>query len=212
MSGGGAAAMAPPPAVDLDDDDDARADDHRAPAFVDPDDGKSWYALHISTGFEKKAQEMLQERIKQEGMTDAIGEVLLPTGTTVEIKRGKKKEAEEKLFPSYLFVRMKMTPKSWHLVRNTKFINGFIGGSSEEPRPLTADEMNIIRDQMSSSAPAARAKFLVGERIRIKSGPFNDFDGMIETVHSDRERLTVSVTVFDRSTPVELDFDQAEKL
>lgn len=175
---------------------------------------KNWYALHVRTGFEQNARDMLLERIEQHSMNDHFGEVLLPTEKRVEIKRGKKIEAEGRMFPSYLFVEMEMKPECWHLVRNTKWINGFIGGSYESPRPLREEEITSIRERIETgiNRPAFRAKFIAGEQVHIKNGPFDGFTGVVENVNSERERLRISVMVFGRSTPVELDFDQVEKL
>lgn len=175
---------------------------------------KAWYALQVTTGFEKHARSGLQERIAQQGMEECFGEILLPMEKRLEIRRGQKKELEEKMFPGYLFVEMKMGPEVWHLVRNTRWINGFIGGSQESPRPLSTEEINGIRERIGSGLerPTLRARFITGEQVRIKEGPFGDFNGTVESVNLERERLVVSVMVFGRSTPVELDFDQAEKI
>lgn len=175
---------------------------------------KAWYALHVTAGFERHACEGLRERIARLGMEGVFGEILLPMEKRLEIRRGQKKELEDKMFPGYLFVEMQMSPETWHLVRNTRWINGFIGGSQENPRPLSPDEINGIRDRIDSGAekPTLRAKFITGEQVRIKEGPFSDFNGTVESVNVERERLLVSVMVFGRSTPVELDFEQAEKV
>lgn len=175
---------------------------------------KNWYALHIRTGFEKHARDLLQERIDQHSMREHFGEVLLPMEKQVEIKRGKKSESEGRMFPSYLFVEMEMKPECWHLVKNTKWVNGFIGGSYESPRPLRVDEIDSIRERIESgiNKPAFRARFVSGEQVHIKSGPFDGFTGVVENVNNERERLRISVMVFGRSTPVELDFDQVEKV
>ena len=175
---------------------------------------KEWYALHVTAGFEKHARSGLRERIAQNGMEDAFGEILLPMEKRMEIRRGQKKELDEKMFPGYLFVEMRLDATTWHLVRNTRFINGFIGGSQEHPRPLTAEEIGGIRARLAigKERPTMRARFITGEQVRIKEGPFADFNGTVESVNLDRERMVVSVMVFGRSTPVELDFDQAEKI
>lgn len=175
---------------------------------------KSWYALHVTTGFEQKALESLLERIERNGMQEFFGDILLPMERRLEIKQGKKKETENKMFPGYLFLEMVWEAQCWHLVRNTRWINGFIGGSADAPRPLSDEEITGIRERIESGAnkPLLRARFDVGEQVRIKEGPFGGFNGLVETINNGRERLTVSVMVFGRSTPVELDFGQVEKV
>lgn len=176
--------------------------------------GKKWYALYVTTGFEHRAMDGLEERIDRLGMRELFGEILLPMEKRLEIRRGQKKELDEKMFPGYLFVEMHMQPETWHLVRDTKFVNGFVGGSREVPRSLSLAEIDGIRERIGARAdsPKVKARFLTGQQIRIKEGPFSDFNGMVESVNLERERLVVSVMVFGRSTPVELDFDQAEKI
>lgn len=184
------------------------------PMVPPADDGKAWYALHVTSGFEKHVREGLQERIERYNMQESFGEILLPIGKRLEIRRGKKKEVEEKMFPGYLFVQMNMMPETWHLVRKTRWVNGFIGGSPDEPRALSHEEVSNIYYRIGGGGakPVLRAKFVDGESVRIKDGPFSDFTGVAEAVNMERERLTVSVMVFGRSTPVELDFDQVEKI
>ena len=175
---------------------------------------KEWYALRVAVGFEKHALENLQERIDRYGMRISFGEILLPMERRLEIRRKQKQEVEEKMFPGYLFIEMQMSAETWHLVRNTRWISGFIGGSPEHPRPLSAEEISGIRERIGAGVDRStlRAKFITGEHVRIKEGPFGDFNGIVESVNGERERLVVSVMVFGRSTPVELDFDQAEKI
>lgn len=173
---------------------------------------KSWYALHVTSGFEHKARDQLLERIERNNMSGLFGEILLPIEKRLEIRRGQKKELEEKIFPGYLFVEMKMQPDAWHLVRRTRWINGFIGGSPDDPRALSEEEIGGIRARIDGSGRPMHAKFMVGEHVRIKEGPFADFNGSVDSVNSERERLVVSVMVFGRATPVELDFDQVEKI
>lgn len=172
---------------------------------------KKWYALYVSTGFERHARDGLLERIERYELSESFGEVLLPIGKTREIKKGVEKETEEKMFPGYLFVQMEMTPETWHLVRRTRFINGFIGGASNEPHPLSQSEIASIRDRVDNVVAVTKSRFSVGEKVLIKEGPFADFSGTIEAVNDERERLTIAVAVFGRETPVELDFDQVEK-
>ena len=174
---------------------------------------RNWYALYVTTGFEKHARDALQERIARQNVGHKFGEILLPMEKRVEIKKGVKKETEERMFPGYLFIEMTMDPECWHLVKGTRRVNGFIGGSPDNPQPLSEEEITSIRAriEMGAEAQAMKARFAVGEQIRIKEGPFSDFTGVVETVHEERERLTVSVMVFGRSTPVELDFDHVDK-
>ena len=176
-------------------------------------EGKNWYALHVTTGFERHARDDLLERISNNGMADRFGEILLPTEKRLEVRRGKNKELTEKVFPGYLFIQMDMAPECWHLVRRARWVNGFIGGSPDAPRALSEEEISSIRNRSGEGegAPTFRSRFVVGEQVRIKEGPFSDFNGTVESVNNARERLTVSVMVFGRSTPVELDFEQAEK-
>jgi transcriptional antiterminator NusG len=176
---------------------------------------KGWYALHVTTGFEKKALEFLRESIERFGKEGQFGEILLPMEKRLEMRRGEKRETEGKMFPGYLFIEMKMESECWHLVRNTKFVNGFIGGSYDSPRPLSDEEMGSIRQRIEAGLQkpvSMQRRFITGEQVRIKDGPFVDFNGTVETVNAERERLNVSVMVFGRSTPVELDFDQVEKV
>lgn len=183
---------------------------------MDSEVTKNWYALYVSTGFEKNARDGLRERIDRFELQNSFGEILLPISKTREIRKGEEREAEEKMFPGYLFVEMEMNPASWHLVRKTRFINGFIGGhnndSSEFPHPLSDSEIKSIRERVENVVPITKSRFTQGEQVRIKDGPFAEFDGTIELVNNERERLTISVAVFGRSTPVELDFDQVEKI
>ena len=175
---------------------------------------KNWFALYVTTGLEKKARDFLLERIQEADMGDKFGEILLPMEKRLEIKRGEKRESEGKMFPGYLFVEMMMDPECWHLVRNTKWVKGFIGGSRDKPRPLSENEINSIRQRIDEgmNKPTLRRRFITNEQVRIKDGPFADFNGVVEDVQNERERLTVSVMVFGRSTPVELDFEQVEKI
>ncbi len=174
---------------------------------------KCWYALQVTTGYEKHAHVCLMERVESNDMEDNFGEILIPTEKRFEFKRGVKKEIEEKIFPGYLFVQMEMDSACWHLVVKTRWIKGFIGGTAESPRPLSEEEITSIQNRIGDNAhaPTLRSKFIVGEQVHIKDGPFDDFNGTVESVNNERERLTVAVMVFGRSTPVELDFSQVEK-
>lgn len=177
------------------------------------DNTKYWYALQVTTGYEKHAYNSLMERVENNQMQDKFGQILIPTEKRFEFKRGVKKEIEEKIFPGYLFVEMEMDSICWHLVMKTRWINSFIGGTAESPRHLSVEEITSIQSRIgdNASAPTIRSRFVIGEQVHIKDGPFDDFNGTVESVNNERERLTVAVMVFGRSTPVELDFSQVEK-
>lgn len=173
-----------------------------------------WYAVHVAAGFEKAAKKLLEERIAFSGMRDRFGgEIFLPVEKVVELKSGRKSESERKFFPSYLFIQMEMTPETWHLVKNTPRVTGFIGGDARHPRPIPQREIDELRERVKAGEAQPRPKvvFSRGEQVRVKEGPFADFTGMVEDVNFDRNKLTVAVTIFGRATPVELDFDQVER-
>lgn len=182
---------------------------------------KYWYAVQVLVGFEKAVRENLLNRIEEHGMHERFGEILLPVERVVEIRNGKKKEHDRKLYPGYLFLEIaadadkQILPECWHLVRRTRRVGNFISGALDAPAPLDPDVVEKIRRQMQDSfekTPVMRAQFVTGDQVRIKEGPFSDFSGTVETVNAERNRLTVMVMVFGRSTPVELDFTQADKI
>lgn len=183
---------------------------------------KNWYAVQVLVGFEKAVRENLLSRISEHGMQDRFGEILLPVERTLEIQNGKKKITERKLYPGYLFLEIatseennSIRPECWHLVRRTRRVGNFISGALDAPAPLPQDVVEKIRRQMRDSfekAPVMRAQFVVGDQVRIKEGPFSDFSGSVDSVNEERRRLTVMVMVFGRSTPVELDYGQADKI
>ena len=182
---------------------------------------KRWYAVQVLVGFEKAVRENLISRIDEHGMGDRFGEILLPIERTLEIQNGKKKVTERKLYPGYLFLEIaadasdRILPECWHLVRRTRRIGNFISGAMDAPAPLHKDVVDKIRRQMQDSFekdPVVRAQFVRGDQVRIKEGPFSDFSGAVETVNLERSRLSVFVMVFGRSTPVELDFNQVDKI
>lgn len=174
---------------------------------------KSWYAAHVTSGSERKARQQLEDRIRSVGLQERFGEILIPTETVQEFRGGKKVDSERKLYPSYLFINMEMAPDTWHLVRSTPKIHGFVGGDSRDPRPVSDAEIQSIRDLVAEGAKKPRPKvmFMVGERIHIKEGPFKDFYGNIEEINYERNKLKVSVAVLGRATSVELDFGHIEK-
>ncbi|MEX0584464.1 MAG: transcription termination/antitermination protein NusG [Natronospirillum sp.] len=172
-----------------------------------------WYVVHAYSGYEKRVAETLKERVTLHNMQDAFGEILVPTESVVEIKDGKKRKSERKFYPGYVMVEMDMNDESWHLVKNTPRVLGFIGGSSDTPAPLTTAEADSILRRVKEGAekPAQKTIFEPGEAIRVTDGPFADFNGTVEKVNYEKNRLHVSVTIFGRSTPVELEFTQVEK-
>jgi len=174
---------------------------------------KRWYVVHTYSQFEKSVQRALVERIAREGMTDLFGQILVPVEEVVELKSGQKNISERKFFPGYVLVEMEMTDESWHLVKNTPKVTGFLGGSAMKPTPITQKEVDNIMSQMQAGVEKPRPKVLfeVGEAVRVKEGPFTDFNGMVEDVNYDKSKLRVAVTIFGRSTPVELNFGQVEK-
>jgi transcriptional antiterminator NusG len=174
---------------------------------------KRWYVVHTYSQFEKSVQRALTERIARGGMEDLFGQILVPVEEVVELKSGQKNISERKFFPGYVLVEMEMTDESWHLVKNTPKVTGFLGGSAMKPTPITQKEVDNIMRQMQAGVEKPRPKVLfeVGEAVRVKDGPFTDFNGSVEDVNYDKNKLRVAVTIFGRSTPVELDFGQVEK-
>jgi transcriptional antiterminator NusG len=172
-----------------------------------------WYVVHTYSQFEKSVQRALTERIQREGMQDKFGQILVPVEEVVELKSGQKSISERKFFPGYVLVEMEMTDETWHLVKNTPKVTGFLGGSAMKPTPISAKEVQNIMQQMQAGVEKPRPKILfeVGELVRVKEGPFTDFNGSVEDVNYDKNKIRVAVTIFGRSTPVELDFGQVEK-
>jgi transcriptional antiterminator NusG len=174
---------------------------------------KRWYVVHTYSQFEKSVQRALVERIAREGMSDLFGQILVPVEEVVELKSGQKSISERKFFPGYVLVEMDMTDESWHLVKNTPKVTGFLGGSAMKPTPISQKEVDNIMQQMQAGVEKPRPKVLfeIGEMVRVKEGPFTDFHGAVEDVNYDKSKLRVAVTIFGRSTPVELNFGQVEK-
>ncbi len=172
-----------------------------------------WYVVHTYSQFEKSVQRALNERIQREGMQDQFKQILVPVEEVVELKGGQKSITERKFFPGYVLVEMEMTDESWHLVNSTPKVTGFLGGSAMKPTPISEKEVQNIMQQMQAGVEKPRPKVLfeVGESVRVKEGPFTDFNGMVEDVNYDKNKIRVAVTIFGRSTPVELDFGQVEK-
>jgi transcription termination/antitermination protein NusG len=174
---------------------------------------KHWYVVHTYSQFEKSVQRALAERIQRDGMQDKFGQILVPVEEVVELKSGQKSISERKFFPGYVLVEMEMTDETWHLVKNTPKVTGFLGGSAMKPTPISEKEVQNIMRQMQAGVEKPRPKVLfeVGELVRVKEGPFTDFNGSVEDVNYDKNKIRVAVTIFGRSTPVELDFGQVEK-
>lgn len=175
--------------------------------------GKRWYVVHAYSGMEKSVMRALQERIDRAGMQSQFGKILVPSEEVVEMKNGQKKVAERRFYPGYVLVEMEMTDDTWHLVKNTNKVTGFIGGKANRPTPISEKEVQKIMDQMVEGAEKPRPKILfeVGELVRVKEGPFTDFNGSVEEVNYDKSKLRVSVTIFGRATSVEMEFGQVEK-
>jgi transcription termination/antitermination protein NusG len=173
-----------------------------------------WYVVHAYSGMEKSVQRALQERIDRSEIAHQFKQILVPSEEVVEIKGGQKSISERRFFPGYVLVEMEMTDDSWHLVKNTSKVTGFVGGAGNRPTPISQQEVDKIMRQMQEGAEKPRPKVLfeVGEMVRVKEGPFADFNGNVEEVSYDKSKLRVSVTIFGRATPVELDFHQVEKV
>lgn len=173
---------------------------------------KRWYVVHAYSGYEKKVANALRERIEMHGMQEMFGEVLVPTEEVVEMRGGQKRRSERKFFPGYVLVEMELCDDSWHLVKETPRVMGFIGGKADKPAPITEAEANIILQRLESGeAPKPKTLFEPGEMVRVIDGPFNDFNGVVEKINYEKSKLHVAVLIFGRSTPVELDFVQVEK-
>ncbi|MFT5419394.1 MAG: transcriptional antiterminator NusG [Candidatus Endobugula sp.] len=174
---------------------------------------KRWYVVHAYSGYEKKVALAIKERIELNGMEESFGEVLVPTEEVVEMRGGQKRRSERKFFPGYVLVQMELSDASWHLVKETPRVMGFIGGKADEPAPITTKEAELILQRIDDAVekPKPKTIFEPGEMVRVIDGPFNDFNGVVEEVNYDKSRLQVAVLIFGRSTPVELEFGQVEK-
>ena len=173
-----------------------------------------WYVVHAYSGMEKSVARALQERITRAAMQDKFGKILVPTEEVVEMKGGQRHMSERKFYPGYVLVEMEMDDEAWHLVKNTPKVTGFVGGAhGRKPPPITEKEVDAILHQMQEGVekPKPKVLFEVGEAVRVKEGPFTDFHGTVEDVNYDKSKLRVSVTIFGRATPVELEFGQVEK-
>jgi transcription termination/antitermination protein NusG len=175
---------------------------------------KRWYVVHAFSGMEKSVARAIQERIDRAGMQEQFGQLLVPIEEVVEIRGGQKALSERRFFPGYVLVEMDMNEQTWHLVKNTNKVTGFVGGTASKPTPISQAEVDKIMAQMQEGVEKPRPKVLfeAGEVVRVREGPFTDFNGNVEEVNYEKNRLRVSVTIFGRSTPVELEFGQVEKL
>lgn len=172
-----------------------------------------WYVVHAYSQYENSVMRALKERIARQGLQEQFGDILVPTEEVVEIKDGVKRTTERKFFPGYVLVQMEMNEDTWHLVKNTPKVMGFIGGTPDKPAPISDKEAEKILNRVTESVEKPRPKTLFepGEAVRVKEGPFADFQGVVEEVNYDKNRLRVAVLIFGRSTPVELEFSQVEK-
>jgi transcription termination/antitermination protein NusG len=172
-----------------------------------------WYVVHAYSGMEKAVERNIMERVVRAGVESKFGRIMVPAEEVVEMKNGQRKTTERKFFPGYVLVEMVMDDESWHLVKHTSKVTGFVGGGRNQPVPISQAEVQKIVDQMSdgSNHPRHKIEFVVGEYIRVKEGPFADFNGVVEEANYEKNKLRVAVTIFGRSTPVELEFSQVEK-
>jgi len=172
-----------------------------------------WYVVHAYSGFENQVRKSLEERVRHSEVADKFGQILVPTEEVVEMREGQKRKSDRKFFPGYVLVQMEMDDATWHLVKSVPRVMGFIGGSSDKPAAITDKEADAILQRVQDGVDKPRPKILFepGEVIRINDGPFNDFNGVVEEVDYEKSRLRVSVLIFGRSTPVDLEFGQVEK-
>ena len=184
------------------------------PETVAPATNKRWYVVHAYSGMEKAVERNLRERIDRAGMQEKFGRILVPMEEVVELKNGKKSVTERRFFPGYVLVEMEMADDTWHLVKHTGKVTGFVGGAKNRPSPISEAEVLKIVHQMQEGVekPRPKVEWSVGELVRVKEGPFTDFNGAIEDVNYDKSKVRVSVTIFGRATPVELDVSQVEKV
>lgn len=179
---------------------------------------KRWYVVQAYSGFEKNVQKTLKERIAREDMEDYFGQILVPVEEVMDIKNGRKTLSERKFFPGYVLIEMEMTDSSWHLVKSTPRVSGFIGGTGTRPLPISQREVDAIMAQVGGNGaegekkPRPRVEFEIGQQVRVNDGPFANFDGLVESVDYERNKLWVTVQIFGRETPVELEFSQVEKI
>ncbi len=172
-----------------------------------------WYVVHAYSGFENQVKRSMEDRVKRSGLEEKFGQILVPTEEVIEMRDGQKRKSDRKFFPGYVLVQMEMDESSWHLVKDCPKVMGFIGGTSDKPTPITEREAQTIlnRIQEGTEKPKPKVLFEVGEVVRVIDGPFTDFNGVVEEVNYEKSRLRVAVSIFGRSTPVELEFGQVSK-
>jgi len=173
-----------------------------------------WYVVHVHSGFEKKVASSIREQADQKTMGDMFSEILVPTENVVEVRRGAKVNSERKFFPGYVLVKMELTDQTWHLVKNTPKVTGFLGGKGTKPLPISESEATRIMDQVKEGVTTVKPliTFEIGEQVRVCDGPFTSFNGMVEEIDQERSRVKVAVSIFGRSTPVELEYSLVEKV
>jgi transcriptional antiterminator NusG len=206
-----------PEEIPLPGDESALGDENLSEEFqpditgeIQSEDGRSWYVVHCYSGYENKVRHNLEQRIETMGMKDKIFDVVVPTEEEIEVKEGKRRTVERRVFPGYILVNMLLTEESWYVVRNTPGVTGFVG-MGNSPTPLRPEEVSQIIKRMEADAPRIKVTFKSGERVRIVDGPFNDFRGTVSEIDMERAKVRVMVNFFGRETPVELDFLQVEK-
>jgi transcriptional antiterminator NusG len=198
------------PTTSIDDDDDDGINIVLEDGTEQPESEKKWYVIHCYSGYENKVRHSIEQRIETMGMRDKIFDVIVPTEEEIEIKDGKRRPVERRVFPGYLLVEMVMDEDSWYVVRNTPGVTGFVG-MGNEPTALRPEEVKKIMDRMSQETPTVKVDYAVGEKVRIVDGPFNDFIGTVAAIDPDKTKVRVMVNFFGRDTPVELDFLEVEK-
>ena len=182
-----------------------------APDLSEAPDDRAWYVVHCYSGYENKVKHNLEQRIESMGMANQIFQVVVPTEEEIEVKEGKRRTVERRVFPGYILVQMLMNDDSWYVVRNTPGVTGFVG-MGNKPTPLRTEEVSLIIKRMEAEAPKVKVTFKPGQKVRIVDGPFNDFMGMVDDINMDKAKVRVMVSFFGRETPVELDFLQVEKM
>lgn len=204
-----------PEPVYLDNSSETDDEDDLRPILDEPADkgdvGKQWYVVHCYSGYENKVRHAIEQRIETMGMRDKIFDVIVPTEEEIEVKEGKRRTVERRVFPGYILVEMKMDEDSWYVVRNTPGVTGFVG-MGNDPTPLRPDEVKAIIARMDSTTPTIKVTYKVGQKVRIIDGPFNDFMGLVAAIDQDKSKVRVMVNFFGRDTPVELDFLEVEKV
>ena len=199
-------------AIQADDELEAESvNDETTDEAEEEDDDRAWFVVHCYSGYENKVRHNLEQRIESMGMKDQIFDVVIPTQEEIEVKDGKRRSIERHVFPGYVLVNMLMNEESWYVVRNTPGVTGFVG-MGNDPIPLRPEEVSQILRRMEAEAPTIKVTYKPGEKVRIIDGPFNDFHGTVDEIDMERSKVRVMVNFFGRSTPVELDFLQVEKV